>query len=244
MERALQPTKTLQNSASIRVPGNGSLKRFAKAVTLVACVRPFIWFFLGLNRYSRIDVPRTGPVIIAPNHNSHLDTVLLLGLLPLSVALRVSAAAAADYFYRIPILSKVLFGLFDMVPIWRTKGTEPDAPFPDPLEAMAAVLEQGRVLLIFPEGSRGIPEKAADLRRGIARLAQRFPQAPIIPVHLRGLGKSLPKGSAIFVPLIPQIAVGQAITGSDRGEQEILDDLQNAFQQLERSVSKKDWLPA
>lgn len=220
-------------------------KRWVKILVLVLLVRPFVWYFLGLNRYSRLrDLPE-GPFILAPNHNSHLDTILLFGLLPLDQATRASFVAAGDYFFRIPVLSWVLFSLFDMVPVWR-KGAGDGAPGPyghaPAIEAMASVLQEGRVLVLFPEGTRGLPEQRTELKRGIARVATKVPEAPIVPVYLRGAGKCLPRGEMVFIPLIPEVVLGRPIDPKGKNEDEIMEQLAAAYAEMEDRVYKKDWV--
>ena len=223
-----------------------SPKNIIKVLVLVLLVRPFVWLFLGLNRYSRLKLPTTGPVIIAANHNSHLDTLLIFALLPLSVAIRTSCVAAGDYFYGVPILSWLLFDLFDMIPVWRNKTRNRSQinvfPLPDPLSLIFDALEQGRSIIIFPEGTRGLPEVRSNLKKGIAKLAISYPHVPIFPVHIRGLGKSLPRGEKIFVPLIPQIAVGGPLLFVNKMENQIMEELAQHFFILESSLSKKDWV--
>jgi 1-acyl-sn-glycerol-3-phosphate acyltransferase len=87
----------------------------------------------------------------------------------------------------------------------------PDAP--DPLADCYRALEAGKVLVIFPEGTRGAPEEMAELKAGIWHLARRFPAVPVIPVYLHGLGKAMPKGTLIPVPFCVKVAVGQPLHG-------------------------------
>ena len=76
---------------------------------------------------------------------------------------------------------------------------------------MMAALEQGDILIIFPEGSRGEPERLSELKSGIAYFAHHAPQVPIIPIVLHGLGKALPKGEAILVPFSCDVLIGEPV---------------------------------
>ncbi len=221
-----------------------SIRTGIKIAILLFVIRPFIWYFLGLNRYSRLKVPRQGPFILAPNHNSHLDTVLILGLLPLKVAARTSFVAAGDYFYDIPVFSWFLFTFCGFVPVWRKEaaGAEGARGRPGAVDSMAKVLEEGKTLALFPEGTRGFPEQRAGLKRGVAKLAARFPDLPVYPLYMWGLGKSLPKGEMVFVPLVPQVILGEPVFGKDKSEDAFMEALAKSFEDLETKISKANWV--
>ncbi len=177
-------------------------------VTCLAWPVALLW--LGIHVRHRDRLPRKGPAIVAANHNSHLDILALLSLFPLLSIPRVQPAAAADYFCKNALIKWLSLHVVGIIPVVRC-GSQHHA---DPLEACYRALEQGKVLVIFPEGSRGEPEQMADLKAGIWHLAKRFPEVPVIPVFMYGLGKSMPKGSWIPVPFFINVGIGKPLYGT------------------------------
>lgn len=119
-----------------------------------------------------------GPVVFAANHASHADTVVLLAALRHRTVL---PAAAADYFFAT-----------------RTRGAAAVAgigAFPFPREGRTglarvhAVLATGHDVLLFPQGTRD----GGPVRSGVGRLAAAG--ATVVPVHLDGTDRILPKGA-------------------------------------------------
>lgn len=180
-------------------------------ILFVVCIAyPVVLLWLGINVRHRERLPLKGPAIVAANHNSHLDILTLLSLFPLASIPQIQPAAAADYFFKNAWIKWFSLNVIGIIPVIRggaRKGL-------DPLEDCYRALEAGKVLVIFPEGTRGEPEQMAELKSGIWHLAARFPEAPVIPVFMHGLGKSMPKGALIPVPFFINVAVGRPLHGS------------------------------
>ena len=174
-------------------------------------VRPVVSIVLGMNVRGREHLPKTGPAIITANHNSHLDAMVLMALLPHRLLHRVRPVAAADYFMKGRFMTWFSTRIIGILPIAR-KGDRADE---DPLTGCYKALEAGEILIIFPEGSRGEPEQMAPFRGGVAKLAGRYPDVPVTPVFMHGLGKALPRGEGLLVPFMLDIYVGPALLGRD-----------------------------
>ena len=74
-------------------------------------------------------------------------------------------------------------------------------PGSEPLAPLERLLEDGKSILIFPEGTRAEGDEIAEFRSGIYRLALRFPDVELVPVYLDNLRRILPKGSMLPVPI-------------------------------------------
>ena len=173
-------------------------------------VRPLVLIVIGLNIRHRERIPLKGPAIVVSNHNSHLDTLVLMTLLPWPMLRQLRPVAAKDYFLRNRVLAWFALNIMHIIPLER----EIIDRHQDPLAACSEALQNGEILILFPEGSRGDPEQMGTFKSGIAHLAKRNPDVPIIPIFLHGLGKALPKGEAILVPFFCDVFIGELIRWS------------------------------
>lgn len=189
-------------------------------------VRPLVLIVIGLNVRHRERLPQDGPAVIVANHNSHLDTLVLMSLFPLARLRRLRPVAAADYFLRNRLIAWFSLNIIGIVPIARDGTGERD-----PLAPASAALAEGDILILFPEGSRGEPEQLAEFKSGVAHLAKRHKGVPVVPVFLHGLGKSLPKGEALLVPFFCDVFVGTPLywEGNKRGFLSALEGQINAL---------------
>ena len=74
---------------------------------------------------------------------------------------------------------------------------------------LAAALESGDSLILFPEGTRNTTDELLlPMKSGIYHLAQKCPQIDLVPVWMENLGRLLPKGEIVPVPLLCSISFG------------------------------------
>jgi 1-acyl-sn-glycerol-3-phosphate acyltransferase len=185
---------------------------------LVLAARPLALFLTGADVTGRERLPLNGPAIVAANHSSHVDTLLLLAIFPSRAVARVRPVAAADYFLRDPVIGWFSRHVIGIVPVARLKaGQKTRDNGEDVLAPARAALAAGDIVVVFPEGTRGDGDQLGQLKGGVARLAEAFPEAPVTPVWIQGAGRVLPKGQAIPAPLNCAVLVGEPLAWtSDR----------------------------
>src|SRR5580698_4639289 len=205
-------------------------------VTLIA--RPLAALFTGADVIGREHLPKRGPAIIAANHNSHVDTLLLLTIFPARLAGRLRPVAAADYFLRGPMIGWFSRTLVGIVPVAQDGGLRDDV-----LAPARAALAAGDIVIIFPEGTRGSANDAlAPLKSGVARLAAAFPQAPVTPVWIEGAGRVLPKGALLPAPMNCTALVGEPIRWA--GDKAVfMEALRASLEALKAAAPPQRWLP-
>lgn len=208
----------------------------ARFIFYACLVRPLAHICLGFNVRNQHRLPGTGPAIITPNHNSHLDALVVASLLPLRAAHKIRPVVAADYFFRTPLrvwLSRTFLGA---IPLKRGKPAKGTNPFAE----VEAALRADDILILFPEGSRGDPEEFGSLKSGIVHLLKRAPETPVIPIYMHGLGKVLPRGEALLVPFFCDVFVGAPLLwNNDRNQ--FMNNLEASLKSLEVNAAPKPW---
>ncbi len=140
---------------------------------LKAILTPVLRLFYRVRVEGSEHVPTRGPVILAANHRSFLDSIFL----PLVIRRRVTFVAKAEYFD--DPKTAWFFRAVGQIPIRREGGSAAEGA----LAAATDVLERGGVFGIYPEGTRTRDGYLHRGHTGVARLALAT-GAPIVPVGL------------------------------------------------------------
>jgi len=175
---------------------------------LMLVVRPVARLLFGLDVLHPEKLPQDGPAIIAANHNSHVDTIVLLCLFPSKQLVKLRPVAAADTFDKGGFNSWFSKNIIGIIPIKRGGAAAGE----DVLAGAKEALKRREILILFPEGSRGEPEEMTKFKTGVARLAEFAPETLVTPVYLQGAGRSLPKDAKLLVPFNTTAVVGDALT--------------------------------
>jgi 1-acyl-sn-glycerol-3-phosphate acyltransferase len=145
------------------------------------------------------NIPSQGPAILASNHLSFSDSIFL----PLVCPRQITFLAKDAYFTAPGIkgwLQKVFFTAVGQVPIDRSGGSASEAA----LQTGLRVLSEGKLLGIYPEGTRSPDGKLYRGKTGVARMALEA-QVPVIPVAMIDTEKIQPIGSK--VPRVMRVGV-------------------------------------
>ena len=181
------------------------LKLFVIGPVLLTLFRPKV---IGRKHF-----PRKGAAILASNHVSFSDSIFL----PLVAPRRITFLAKSEYFTGKGIkgaLNKAFFAGVGQVPIDRSGGRASEAA----IQTGLRILGEGKLLGIYPEGTRSPDGRLYRGRTGVARMAIEA-GVPIIPVAMIGTYEVQPTGQ--IWPRIRRIAVayGEPIDTTEYAEQ-------------------------
>jgi len=149
-----------------------------------------------------------GPFMICANHRSHADSPILMAAAGMSFA-QCGLLAAEDYYFRHPLRLRIVSSVLRIIPFERR-------PTPGGFAATLAACSSflgtgGRLLIAYPEGTRGNDSTLRPFKRGPATLALRY-GLPIVPAYISGSERLLPKGRACPKPSDVRVRFGTPLT--------------------------------
>ncbi|MEU7816406.1 lysophospholipid acyltransferase family protein [Pseudonocardia sp. NPDC049154] len=150
-------------------------------------------------------IPASGAAILASNHLAVADSFLL----PLQVPRRITFLAKREYFTEPGLkgyVKKQFFSGVGQVPIDRSGGNAAQAA----MDTAVRLLREGKLLGIYPEGTRSPDGRLYKGKTGVARMALEA-GVPVIPVAMIGTDKVNPIGSKMWRPGHVHVKVGEPL---------------------------------
>jgi long-chain acyl-CoA synthetase len=173
-----------------------TLRGVSQSLVLLPLARVFAWIHVeGLEHVRQLD----GPVIFASNHQSHMDTPVILAALPRRVRARLSTAMAKEFFKAHFFPGQFTRGEWftNSLNYWLSAAFFNAFPLPQreagarqTLRYVGELLGDGYSVLIFPEGKRTTQGEINAFRPGVGMMASRL-NVPVIPVRLEGVDRVL-----------------------------------------------------
>lgn len=193
------------NDAGGAVP----MERYLKSSKSARMARRIFWSFIDTVFSKRFKINVSGlenlpepPFLLTPNHTSHLDTLVLYHALD-SLRDKLAVMAARDYFFKNKIVGRFAQAVLSAIPVGRS------GDFFDGLFVAKNLIERGRIVVLFPEGTRSVSGRLQPFKPGIGLLVSML-DMPVIPVKIEGAyelwpkGANLPHGGAISLRFGPQ----------------------------------------
>lgn len=175
-------------------------------------------------------LPRSGSFVVAANHESFADVVVLLARLPLNVRF-----LAKRSIFRVPVLGWSIAAA-GFIPVDRGERSGGGAT----LEAALGRLRDGRSLVIFPEETRTRTGELLPFKKGAALLALRA-GLPLLPVGLAGTRRILPRESLVMSPGRVALCPGEPIetTGARTAERrDLTERLKERIEELRKEAAE------
>ena len=192
--------------------------------------RNFLKIFIGLKYYNRNVLKKKKQFILIANHNSHMDTMAIMSSIPSRYIHRVHPIAAADFFGGSKLKEKLMRYMVNATLIPRKRAESKEDI--DPIQVMSNLIEKGRSIIVYPEGSRGVPGVMTDFKKGIGYLINKHPHVDVVPVYLDGLHKTLPKGKNLILPYNCKIIFGDTIHFESFEVDDIISKSEDEFNKL------------
>ncbi len=200
-------------------------------------MRLALWLVFDFRTAGQEFVPLQGGAIVAANHRSWLDPVVLAAALPRRAVFVGAEELLGDrltpgFVPWDPLIRLIapFVRWYGFVPVRRTE-VDPAAYTGGAFREALRVLRAGGLLALFPEGGvNRTDQPLAPLRRGVAALSRRG-RAPIVPAWIFGTDRALPLGSVLPRPRRVAVRFGPSLEPTE-GEEELLRRLREALLSL------------
>ena len=151
-------------------------------------------------------LPKKGPYIISPNHQSYIDPAVLVAIMPFEIHRQLFYVGTSEIFGA-GILKQLARSL-RLIPV------DPDANLVRAMRAGGYGLRHGRILVLYPEGERSIDGRPKVFKKGAAILSAHL-GVPIYPVAMEGFWEAWPRGKGFQKFTHLKVEVGDPVYPPD-----------------------------
>jgi long-chain acyl-CoA synthetase len=169
----------LREKVTVTLPKSGFLH-----VWINRAARLFLHTYFRLRGKGLENLP-DGPCILAPNHQSFMDGLLVTTFLGKHTLRRTYFYAKAEHIRRWWL--KLLARTNNVIV------TDINRNLKESLQKLAAALKEGRNVIIFPEGTRSRDGQLGDFKKTFAILGREL-NVPIVPIAIKGAYEAMPAG--------------------------------------------------
>jgi len=162
------------------------------------------------------NLPEKGPFIIAPNHLSLADVPSIAAAISWKTSSQIFFLGATEYFGG-PTVSKIA-RIFQVIPV------DMETRLYNALQLSAYVLRRGKILLVFPEGSRSRDGGIKAFKKGVGIISKEL-NIPIVPVAISGTYAMMPSGRLFPKPARISVSFGKPIHPGGKDYDEIVKTL-------------------
>lgn len=149
----------------------------------------FVRLMMGRTSVKGLEhLPKSGPYLICPNHQSFIDPTFLCAVVPYRVFVNQFYVGAVEYFES--AFTRWIARAINLVPV------DPDSNLVPAMQAGGFGLRHGKILVLFPEGERSIDGTVKRFKKGATILARQL-EVPIVPVALHGIYEIWPRNRPI-----------------------------------------------
>jgi 1-acyl-sn-glycerol-3-phosphate acyltransferase len=153
----------------------------------------------------REKLPAHGPFVLAANHSSHLDALILGAALKPRHRERAFPIAAGDVFFQTKTASVFSAIVLNALPMWR-KNCGPHAL----AELRRKLQEEKAIFIIFPEGGRTRTGSMMPFKHGLGMMVAET-NVPVVPCGLIGTFKALPPNGSVPRPVKITLIIGEPL---------------------------------
>ena len=183
---------------------SGDVKSYHLKYWLIFIVNLYLKVYHRVEVVNPEKIPLTGGAVIASNHTSHLDGIIINAITAFHTRRKINFLAAEDV-YNQNFLFKFLCNLGNCIPVKRSTSDRVA------LLKVIKLLKRENLVGIFPEGQRSRNGKIGDGKLGVSIMAIKS-GVPIIPLAIKGTFEAFPRRTKFIKPNKIILKFGDPIT--------------------------------